>query len=365
MKALVALALICGTAVLHAQSIDPEKLKTAVEALERLKGTDLDSNPKLKSSVGRILQATKGTPQYVQIVKDFNLKDQTHGLIEFAQLQPSSSQGVEAMRMVLEADAKDAITAALKSSKGAATAEALGNTGSRKMLPLLQPLLADTGLEKETKAAAIKALTRNEEGAKWLLDQVPAKGIPEDLLPVAKTELTAASWSEVKDRAAKLFQTQTEERKFPPVAELMAMKGDPKRGAEIFKKQEVGCANCHQVNSVGVDFGPKLSEIGTKLGKDALYQSIIDPNNGIAFGYEAWELETKDGDEAFGLIVSETADEVTLKIQSGITTNYRKADLKKREKKEQSIMPAGLEQTMSVQELADLVEYLSTLKKAT
>ena len=68
-------------------------------------------------------------------------------------------------------------------------------------------------------------------------------------------------------------------------------------------------------------------------------------------------------DEAFGLIASETADELAIKSQGGIITRYKKSDLAKREQQKLSIMPVGLQQTMTTQEFVDLVEYLSSLKK--
>ncbi len=142
------------------------------------------------------------------------------------------------------------------------------------------------------------------------------------------------------------------------------MKGDAGRGAEVFALADVACINCHQVNSKGIDFGPRLSEIGTKLAKEALYESIIDPSAGISFGYEGWQIQLKNGDEALGLIVSETNDELAVKTQNGIVTRYKKSELEKRTKMNISIMPAGLQQAMSVQDLVDLVEYLTTLKNA-
>ena len=138
---------------------------------------------------------------------------------------------------------------------------------------------------------------------------------------------------------------------------------DPVRGAEVFARPTVGCINCHQVNGNGTDFGPNLSEIGTKLGKDAIYESILDPSAGISFGFEAWSIELKNGDENFGLITSETNDEISLKSQNGITTKYKKSDIAKRQKQTLSIMPAGLQLTMSTEDLVNLVEYLSSLKK--
>jgi putative heme-binding domain-containing protein len=141
------------------------------------------------------------------------------------------------------------------------------------------------------------------------------------------------------------------------------LKVDPANGAKVFRKPEVNCIGCHRINNEGADFGPALSEIGTKLAKEAIYEAILDPSSGIAFGFEGWSLELKNGDEATGIITSETTDEVVLKMQTGISTHYKKADITKRTKSNLSLMPSGLQQAMSQQDLVDLVEYLSTLKK--
>ena len=77
----------------------------------------------------------------------------------------------------------------------------------------------------------------------------------------------------------------------------------------------------------GTDFGPNLSEIGTKLAKEAIYESILDPSAGIAFGYEPWAVELANGDEAFGLVTSETADEIAIKAPNGIVSRFKKSEI--------------------------------------
>ena len=101
-----------------------------------------------------------------------------------------------------------------------------------------------------------------------------------------------------------------------------------------------------------------------KLRQEALFEAILDPSAGIAFDYEAWQIEFKNGDEAYGLIVSETADELALKAQNGIMSQYKKSEIAQRQKSKISLMPAGLQQAMSLQDLVDLVKYLTSLKRA-
>jgi len=183
----------------------------------------------------------------------------------------------------------------------------------------------------------------------------------------AATELNNARWTRLKSEAAQLLPlpSSSEARPLPPVSELAEMKGDVAKGAAVYRRDAAGCIKCHQVNAEGTDFGPNLSDIGTKLGKDALCESILDPSAGISFGYEAWRIVLKNGDDAIGLITSDTADEVALKTNGGIVTRYKKTEIASRTQQKTSLMPADLQQAMTTQELVDLVEYLTTLKTST
>ena len=199
-----------------------------------------------------------------------------------------------------------------------------------------------------------------------LLDLAEENKLPADLSLTASSALNSARWPDIKGRAAKILPPlQGQDTKpLPPIAELVKRKGDPVNGSAVFRRDAVGCIKCHQINGEGIEFGPNLSEIGAKLGKDALYEAILDPSAGISFGFEGWQLTLKNSDDASGLVVNETPDELALKSVGGIVTRYRKSDIASRTQQKVSIMPAGLQQTMSLQELADVVEYLASLKKA-
>ena len=83
---------------------------------------------------------------------------------------------------------------------------------------------------------------------------------------------------------------------------------------------------------------------------------------GISFGFEAWMIKLKSGDEAYGLITSETAEEVVVKNKT-VVMHVKKPDIESRQQMKLSIMPANLQAAMSAQDLVDLVEFLSSLKK--
>lgn len=346
---------------------DAARQAVNLEALSRLKGLDLEANPGVKAVVLKLLNQVQGRPEFLEIVRDFNIKGQTQELLAMCVKDPAGPNGAAAMRLMLRDGQTNAVIAALQQTNAAAIAEALGNTGEREIVPLLVPVLTDMSKSFAARQEAVHALAKVQEGAASLLELTRNQKLPQDLRATAASDFSAVRWESIKTEAAQLLPSPRREiiQPLPPVSELVNLKGDAQKGAAVFRRESVGCFKCHQINGEGIDFGPNLSEIGTKLAKTALYESILDPSAGIAFGYEAWGLEFKNGDDALGLIMSETADEVALKTVGGIVTRYKKSDILRRTKQKLSIMPAGLEQTMSRDDLVDLVEYLSSLKKAT
>ncbi|HZQ46087.1 MAG TPA: HEAT repeat domain-containing protein, partial [Verrucomicrobiae bacterium] len=345
----------------------PVRNAISLEVLNRLKNINVEANPALKSTLLKALDATRGTTDFVELVRNFHLQGQNQGLLQIALQHPSDQSGSEAIKLVLEsrdlALLDDSLRAAASAPK---LVQVLGIIGDGRIVPILQPIITDTNRDVALRRQAVRALCQNQKGAAELLQLAQESKLPADLKLTAAMELNRVRWPELKARAALLLpapQLRNAEP-LPPVTELLKQKGDAAHGAQVFSRPEVNCISCHRVNDQGVDFGPGLSEIGDKLGKDALYEAILDPSAGIAFGYEAWQLELKSGDEAYGIIVSETADELTIKDPKAIATRIKKSDITKRQQLKTSIMPAGLQQTMSTQDLVDLVEYLSSLKKA-
>lgn len=353
-----------------AAEANPENDKTAlaVEALSKLQGVNLETNAKLKETVLKILEKTRGTPSFVKLVQQFNLSGQNRGLLEVALAQPSSDSGVQAMRLLLAGDGTALVSETLAGTNvlaAAKTAEALGHTGGNQTATLLLPIVTEAHRDPMLRRQAVRSLAKTHDGADALLKLAQADRLADDLKFTASTELNQVRWPEIKTVAAKLLplaQSQ-DAAPLPPLGELVKRTGNPANGAIIFARANPGCIACHVVKGQGTDFGPNLSEIGSKLGKDALYESILDPSAGISFGYEAFNWTFKNGDEAYGLLASETNDEIAVKVVGGIVTRYKKAEILSRQPSKLSIMPSGLQAAMTPDELVDLVEYLASLKK--
>lgn len=358
------LALACFFVPAFGAELD-DRTRIQIEALNRLKGMDLEANPALKNAVLKVVEKTRGTPHFVELVREFELEGQEPALLEYALEHPDESAGVEAFRLAMRQRGSEALPSLLISTNAVSTVRLIGNSGAREFRPLLQELVTTPERPVEVRKEAVRALVKSEDGARFLLELEKQGRLPADLRLTASSELSLVSWPAIRNEAREVLplpQGQDAEP-LPPISELSVRTGDPKRGKEIFFSATAACGSCHQVNGAGMNFGPNLSEIGSKLGKEALYESILDPSAGISFGYEAWSIVLKNGDEAYGIITSETAGEVTVKTQTGILTTYQKAEIERRRKMSTSIMPMGLQLTMSTRDLIDLVEYLSTLKK--
>src|SRR5690242_20241440 len=91
----------------------------ALEALSRLKGMDLEANPALKAAVIKVMNSLKGTPQFVELVRDFKIQDQSPALVEYAIHNPTNSAAADAIRLLAENKQLDLLAPELKGTNAA------------------------------------------------------------------------------------------------------------------------------------------------------------------------------------------------------------------------------------------------------
>jgi len=138
-------------------------------------------------------------------------------------------------------------------------------------------------------------------------------------------------------------------------------KADADTGARVFYHPRVGCAACHRIDGRGKDVGPDLSRIGT-VDRRSILESILQPSNTVAPHYVAWRLETAAGKVLSGMLVHTNLDEYTFVDAKGERFKVKTGDLVEQTPTAQSIMPDGLVDTMTDQELRDLLAYLASRK---
>ncbi|HET6407863.1 MAG TPA: HEAT repeat domain-containing protein, partial [Chthoniobacteraceae bacterium] len=337
----------------------------AREALIRLKGTDLNAEPSVATALKGALEKSKGTLQFIELVRDFGIKEQGSELLTTAAKFASDPLAGEAVRLVLEDPrSNEVFLSSLTSPAGGDVINLLGTTATNRGLERLAVLIGDIQQKAEVRQQSVRALARTQAGADRLVKLAQSGKFPEDLKPVAAGALAMVQYANLKDQIAQHFPMPNAlgGQPLPPVSELVKLKGDVARGKAVFERAESSCVTCHKIGDKGFDFGPGLTEIGGKLPKEALYDSIINPNAGVSMGFETWQFGLKDGGAAMGVVRSETGEEVVLGLPGGASLKVAKANIAKREKLTNSMMPSGLNQSLSKEDLVDLVEYLASLK---
>lgn len=142
-------------------------------------------------------------------------------------------------------------------------------------------------------------------------------------------------------------------QRFQPALQLQ---GVATNGHRIFLER---CQSCHRLVGEGFAVGPDLVA-ARNSGPAKMLVSILDPNRDVAANYLSYEIETQDQETTIGLLVHETDTSITLRQAYGIETTLLRTDIRTIRSQGLSLMPEELEAGLTLQDMADLLEYLNT-----
>ncbi len=222
---------------------------------------------------------------------------------------------------------------------------------------------ADLGVRQ----AEASALAETEPGSAWLIGLEEKKQLPDDVRPDVARLLRNSPFRHWQDKALALFPPppKLDPKKLPPIAVLARRVGNAAKGKALLAasaKNDMQCLKCHTIRGAGGQVGPDLSMIGKKASRENLYESILLPSKAIADQYLQWKIDKNDGISISGIIVEETPTSITLRDANAKDTKIDKKDIDTRTKLAVSLMPENIVSYMTEDELADVVEYLATLK---
>ena len=338
------------------------------EAISRLPSFDITKNSDHLVAMNRVLDGMKGQPQFVTLVEKFNVSSRFPELLTLAQAKPDEQLSIDAIRVLLKKDQTELLKKGLATKEGktaVATATALSNSGDAHAAELLIPLVSNDQLPIDLRREAIKGASQSKQGAAELVKLAESKKYDESLAPALSAALHGSAFNDVRNVAAQMFPLPPgkDSKPLPSLGELAQLKGNVGNGQKLFAT--IGkCNTCHVVNGEGKEVGPNLSEIGAKLSKQAMFESIIFPSAGISHNYESWTIALHDGTTQTGIVISEDAEKLSLKGIDAIVRTFPIKEIDERAKQKISLMPADLAKLLSKEEMADVVEYLTTLKKA-
>ncbi len=363
------LCLWCCAAAAAEADVDEQAAKdrVVVQALLRLENVDLNAIPQAKEALLRQLRRAPESEDFLTLVEKYELRELSDQLMANAAKQSDTTEGVAAARLLLKFDQLARINAVLSDDNypdAASLLAALGRTDDPRIAATALHYAADSNRSPALRRAGIEAAGRFDEGQRGLLALLRDGRFSEDLHLALASVLLSSDSATIRTESEKhLALPKTASRQpLPPLSELVLMKGDTARGANVFRNEGT-CVKCHRIRDEGKQVGPELSEIGSKLAPEAIYVSILDPSAAVSFSFETYNLLLKDGRNVSGILVSQADGSVTIKTVEAIERTFPRAEIDELLKQPISLMPSDLAQNMSTEQLVDLVAYLMSLKK--
>ncbi|MGY3052041.1 putative membrane-bound dehydrogenase-like protein [Pedobacter sp. UYEF25] len=345
-----------------------EDIEMSAIVLKLLDAKDVANSLVAAKAIKDVLKLYAGTQEYINLARKYRIRTEGSNLLDMVMANGNDPLGVDAARMIFESDDEQRFKDLLNSkdlNKTSNILAALGTVGNTESIGILSGVALSDVYSLALRQKATEMLGNSSVGEAHVMEMLRGRKLPDNLISSAVSGLSGTRNKSVYEEAKTFLPGAIKvlpEKKSSTVnlSQLLALTGNVVKGNVVYNKT---CAVCHQANGKGFDFGPNLSEIGSKLPKEGLFDAIINPSSGISFGYESWQVDMKDGSNLVGIISSRTETDIELKYPGGSTQKIKTADVKLLKKLPGSMMPEGINETITKQEFSDLLEYLTSLKK--
>ena len=134
--------------------------------------------------------------------------------------------------------------------------------------------------------------------------------------------------------------------------------GDVRRGQTVFNSVKTACSSCYTIGYLGGKVGPDLTKIVQVRTERDLLEAVVYPSASFVRSYESLVIATKSGDVHNGVVRQENDDEILLATGPRTEVRIAQDDIKEMRPGTVSVMPAGLEEQITRQELTDLLAFL-------
>ena len=260
----------------------------------------------------------------------------------------AADEHAEAFRSLVAADQPQEVQLA--------SVRALGNASDPQIASFFVESWAT--MTPPVRDAALDQMMRSEAGMSVVLEALENNVIQPSAIGWNRTvRLMRDTEGAVRDQARALLSEPPGVRE-QIVEEYYAslnIEGQTDAGRVVF---ENNCSTCHQMaGELGTAFGPDLSTV-RHWSPRALLAKILMPQRTIADGYGLWAVERAGGSTENGLLIAESSASVTLRRQGQPDLTIPRNEVVSIESMNVSAMPAGFEQQISKQEMADLIAFL-------
>ena len=219
-------------------------------------------------------------------------------------------------------------------------------------------------MDPEGKSTAIDALVTREAWAEQLLQAVASNTIPKSFISASHARqvsnfdnpvlvnLLEASWGSIRSTTLENQKQMTQlNNKLTPTR---LENGNRDRGMKIFEKN---CASCHIMFGRGGKIGPDLTGSDRK-NINYLLENILAPSASVAQNYQVSVIVLNDGRFLSGVIVNENQRTLSLQTKDSLLT-IDLTTVEERRKTKDSLMPNGILNPLTDEEVIDLFSFLS------
>lgn len=156
-------------------------------------------------------------------------------------------------------------------------------------------------------------------------------------------------------------ENQDETQRYEQFA--LTQPGSAERGRELFFDEKLTkCAVCHKLNGQGGEAGPDLSAIGGKFDRPHLIESLLEPSRQIVEGFRTSLVTLKSGGVLTGIVKQRSDKNVTLVDANGQRHVIELADIDEQQDSAVSLMPVGLQKSLTPEQFADLIAFLESCR---
>ena len=246
--------------------------------------------------------------------------------------------------------------------------ETTGNEAAAKLRKEEAADLArlSTAKQPTDQTELIARLLSSASGALLLLRSVDDHTLPSPTATLAIEQATQHNDVSIRDLFERFLPSEKRIKRLGSVVrpeQILALTGDSTRGKRLFfETASVSCKNCHRIQKEGKEVGPELTTIGKKLTRPQLLESILEPSKLIDPKYVTYVAELDDGRLLTGVLMSKDETEVVLKDAQDKSHRISAKQIEQLVPQRQSLMPDLLFRDLTAAQVADLLEYLSSLK---
>ncbi|MFL2480613.1 MAG: hypothetical protein ACJ0K4_13775 [Verrucomicrobiales bacterium] len=218
-----------------------------------------------------------------------------------------------------------------------------------RILAKYETLLGGRGLPQALKAIRKESTSTLTEKEKEKLSNVLA---------------SRPSLPEFPDRSDRTATNSWTIKNFKELLNFNVEKRNLRNGKKVFELAL--CSRCHQHGKVGYPIGPDLTNVANRFGREDLLREILLPSNSIAENYQAVELKLRQGSMIRGQVIPNLDYRVPYiqiaenSLYPDKITKIDKANIIERSHSRISLMPSGLLNLFTIDEIVDLLAWLES-----